>query len=96
MHTAFISKWIRIILIGTLLLSVLTACTATQTAGPATGSTRPGDAKTDVDQNALRVGVSTNAPPLIYKQGNEIAGLEAELARELGTVMGNQGASQPG
>ena len=29
----------------------------------------------------LRVGVSTNAPPLIYKQGNKIVGLEAEFAR---------------
>jgi polar amino acid transport system substrate-binding protein len=71
-------------LIGTMLLGVLAACTATQTTGSAPGSTRTGDAKTDVDQNALRVGVSTNAPPLIYKQGNEIVGLEAELARELG------------
>jgi len=83
MNTAFFSKWLRIMLIGTMLLSVLTACTATQTAGPATGSTPPGDAKTDVDKNVLRVGVSTNAPPLIYKQGKEITGLEAEMAREL-------------
>lgn len=29
----------------------------------------------------LRVGVSTNAPPLIYKQGNKIIGLEADFAR---------------
>jgi polar amino acid transport system substrate-binding protein len=35
------------------------------------------------DENVLRVGVSTNAPPLIYKQGEKIVGLEAELAHEL-------------
>lgn len=88
MNTAFFSKWLRIILIGIMLLSVLTACTATQTAGPATGTTRSGDAKTDMDKNVLSVGVSTNAPPLIYKQGKEIVGLEAEMARELAKHLG--------
>ena len=38
--------------------------------------------------NILRVGVSTNAPPLIYKQGQEIVGLEAELAREFAKYLG--------
>jgi polar amino acid transport system substrate-binding protein len=31
----------------------------------------------------LRVGVTPNAPPLIFKQANEIVGLEADFAREL-------------
>ena len=35
------------------------------------------------DINILRVGVTPNAPPLIFKQGNGIVGLEADLAREL-------------
>ena len=35
------------------------------------------------DINMLRVGVTPNAPPLIFKQGNGIVGLEADLAREL-------------
>ena len=35
------------------------------------------------DKNILRVGVTPNAPPLIFKQGNKIVGLEADFAREL-------------
>ncbi len=35
----------------------------------------------------LRVGVSTNAPPFIYKQGSEIVGLEAELAKKFGEYL---------
>ena len=40
------------------------------------------------DENILRVGVSTDAPPLIYKQGEEIVGLEADLAREFAKFLG--------
>jgi polar amino acid transport system substrate-binding protein len=40
------------------------------------------------DKNVLRVGVSTNSPPLIFRQGNKIAGLEADLARDLATYLG--------
>jgi polar amino acid transport system substrate-binding protein len=36
----------------------------------------------------LRVGVSTNAAPLIYKQGQEIVGLEAEMAKEFANYQG--------
>jgi len=35
------------------------------------------------DKNILRAGVTPNAPPLIFKQGNKIVGLEADFAREL-------------
>ena len=35
------------------------------------------------DINILRVGVTPNAPPLIFKQANKIVGLEADLAKEL-------------
>lgn len=38
----------------------------------------------------LRVGVSTNAPPLIYKNGNKIVGLEADFARKLGKFTGKR------
>lgn len=34
------------------------------------------------DVNILRVGVTPNAPPLIFKQGGKIVGLEADFARE--------------
>jgi len=40
------------------------------------------------DQNTLRVGVSTNAQPLIYRQGNKIVGLEADFARGLADFLG--------
>lgn len=40
------------------------------------------------DINVLRVGVSTNAPPLIYKQGGKIVGLEADFAKELANYLG--------
>jgi len=39
------------------------------------------------DKNVLRVGVSPNSPPLIFRQGNKIVGLEADLARELATYL---------
>lgn len=35
------------------------------------------------DPNILRVGIATNAPPLIYKQNGKIVGLEAEFAAAL-------------
>jgi polar amino acid transport system substrate-binding protein len=40
------------------------------------------------DKNVLRVGVSTSSPPLIFRQANKIAGLEADLARELAAYLG--------
>ncbi len=38
----------------------------------------------------LRVGVSTNAPPLIYKNRNKIMGLEADFAKKLGKFTGKK------
>jgi len=35
------------------------------------------------DKNILRVGVTPNSPPLIFKQGDNVTGLEADLAKEL-------------
>lgn len=57
-------------------LSLLAGCAPTgqNTAKP---STIP------PDKNVLRVGVSSNSPPLIFRQANNIVGLEADLAREL-------------
>ena len=40
------------------------------------------------DPNILRVGVTPNAQPLIYRQGNKIVGLEADFARELAKDLG--------
>ena len=40
------------------------------------------------DINILRVGVTPNAPPLIFKQGKKIVGLEADFAKELAKDLG--------
>jgi ABC-type amino acid transport substrate-binding protein len=40
------------------------------------------------DQNVLRVGVTTESPPLIFKQNNKIVGLEADFARDLAEYLG--------
>ena len=40
------------------------------------------------DINVLRVGVSTNAQPLVYRQGNKIVGLEADFAKGLAAFLG--------
>jgi polar amino acid transport system substrate-binding protein len=40
------------------------------------------------DANLLRVGVTANAQPLVYRQGDKIVGLEADLARELAKDLG--------
>jgi polar amino acid transport system substrate-binding protein len=40
------------------------------------------------DESILRVGVTTNAPPLIYRQGGRIVGLEADFAKALASYLG--------
>ncbi len=45
--------------------------------------TTPPPAAVDADPNILRVGVSPDAPPLVYKQNQEITGLEPEMALAL-------------
>jgi polar amino acid transport system substrate-binding protein len=59
-------------------MGLMTACTSTgkpaQAVAPAV--------------NLLRVGVSTNAPPLIFKQGGAIVGLEADFARDFAKYLG--------
>ena len=46
--------------------------------------------KVSPDPSILRVGVSTNAPPLIYKKNNKITGLEADLAERFGKYTGRK------
>ena len=41
-------------------------------------------------ENILKVGVTSNAPPLIYKQNSRFIGLEAELAKELAKFAGKE------
>jgi ABC-type amino acid transport substrate-binding protein len=61
------------------ILSLISACGTTSSKSIA-------DIKPD--KNILRVGVSTDAPPLIYKQGEKVVGLEAELAQEFAQYLG--------
>jgi ABC-type amino acid transport substrate-binding protein len=57
-------------------------------AGCAEDYYRTGSGPTDVPANALRVGVTPTYPPVIFKQGGQIAGVEADLARQLGPRLG--------
>lgn len=43
-----------------------------------------------LSQKVLRVGVSTNAPPLVYKNGGQLQGLEIDLANQLGSYLGRE------
>ena len=64
------------------LLSSLLAC--------APAGTPRGNVTIAPDPSILRVGVTANAPPLIYKSGKRFAGLEADLAKKLGRSLGKK------
>lgn len=42
------------------------------------------------DPSILRVGISLNSPPLIFKQGGQISGVEADFARKLSSELDRQ------
>jgi len=52
---------------------------------PKLGALGEGAAK---DTAPLRVGVSPTFPPMIFKQGSDLAGVEVDLARALGSKLG--------
>jgi len=54
----------------------------------ANGTTRKKVTFVPPSSDTLRVGVTPDFAPLIYKRGGEIIGLEAELAKELGRFLG--------
>jgi len=68
-------------------LAVLLAA-VTLWAGCAEDYYRASPAPAEVPPNALRVGVTSTYPPIIFRQGGQIAGAEADLARLLGTRLG--------
>jgi polar amino acid transport system substrate-binding protein len=72
--SCIIRLWVLFFTLTALLLSAGCAPTDQNTAKPKT---------IQPDKNVLRVGVTANSPPLIFKQGDKIVGLEADLAREL-------------
>jgi len=79
---------ITLIILCTYLLAGLFSCAP---AGTPRGShvTAPAEPTTKVPPPSyLRVGVTANAPPLIYKKGNRYGGLEADLAQKLARYLG--------
>jgi polar amino acid transport system substrate-binding protein len=42
------------------------------------------------DPSILRVGVSPDSQPVIFKQGGQIAGIEADFAKQLGNALGRK------
>jgi len=76
------------LLFSAVLTGLLFSCATSQDRGSNTGTKQTQADFIAPNPNLLRVGVSTNAPPLIYKQGSEIVGLEAELAKKFGEYLG--------
>jgi polar amino acid transport system substrate-binding protein len=70
---------VLLVMIGLVIAFMACVTTTTKTTTP------PPQPQSD---NVLRVGVSTNAPPIIFKQGGRITGLEADFAREFATYLG--------
>ncbi len=71
-----------ILLFTASLLFLLSACTPSQD--------HSRTVKIAPDPSLLRIGVSTNAPPLIYKKNGKILGLETDLARRFGKFTGKK------
>ena len=61
-------------------MGLMTACTST--------GNKPASTVVAPAENLLRVGVSTNAPPLIFKDRGTIVGLEADFARDFAKYLG--------
>lgn len=57
-------------------------------AGCAEDYYRPSPGPAEAPPNALRVGVTSTYPPIVFRQGGQVAGVEADLARLLGARMG--------
>lgn len=76
------------LLFSVALMCLLLSCATTRDRESNTGTNQAQADFTAPHPDVLRVGVSTNAPPLIYKQGSEIVGLEAELAKKFGEYLG--------
>ena len=57
-------------------------------AGCADDYYRPAPERAEMPPNALRVGITPTYPPIIFKQGGQITGAEADLARLLGSRLG--------
>ncbi len=74
----------RYICVGLLLMMVAAACQAPAPQSP------PPSPEMPAASGVLRVGVSPNMPPLIYRQDGQIVGLEAEFAKGLAQHLGRR------
>jgi len=74
-------SWLLVLIFFFSGLSLLTGCAST-------GQHTAGSGVMPPDKNVLRVGVTPNAPPIIFKQGKKIIGLEADFAREFAKYLG--------
>ena len=74
------NRWSVLVYFLTVLL-VIVGCVAPRQEAAKTTTIPP-------DKNVLRVGASTNAQPLVYRQADRIVGLEADFARELAKDLG--------
>ena len=72
------------------LLLVFAACSSTPVDQSSTQARSSQSAAAEQTENVLRVGVSTNAPPLIYKEAGKIVGLEADLAGAFAKFLGKE------
>jgi len=81
MHKCEKEKWLWVTAIILILMGVVAGCA---------GGNKEAPVAPVPDESILRVGVSTNYPPLIYKQGEDVIGVEADLARELAAYLGKK------
>jgi polar amino acid transport system substrate-binding protein len=71
-----------------LVLMLLACAIGTVLSGCATQGTA--SRATEVERRALRVGITPDYPPVIFKRGGRVVGVEADLARELASALGRQ------
>lgn len=79
MKTPFFSRFIRYHVVFLLFIFLATGCASLENSP--TGNNK---------DTFLRVGVSANAPPLVYKRENKFAGLEVEMAQGLAATLGKE------
>ena len=80
-------RWAALLVI--VLMAVWSSgCTTSAPAAKSAPAARAAAAPETANAAPLRVGISPDLPPLIYRQGDKITGLEAEFARELAQYLG--------
>ncbi len=70
--------------------SLLLACVLVFLLSSCNTGYNPSTTKIAPDPSILRIGVSANSPPLIFKKNDKITGLEADFARKLASFTGKK------